>query len=160
RFGGTLAGRLVLTAGLGGMGGAQPLAITMNGGVALCIDIDPARIERRVAERYLDEHAGSLDEALARCEQAVGNKQPLSIGVTGNAADVFNDLLERDAPIDIVTDQTSAHDPLYGYVPSDLSTDAAAQLRRTDPDEYVRRARASMARHCEAMVGFLRKGAE
>ena len=160
RFDGSLAGRLVLTAGLGGMGGAQPLAITMNGGVALCVEIDPARVERRQREGYLDEYAESLDDALARCAAAVADARPLSVGVVANAADAFPLLLDRDAPVDIVTDQTSAHDPLYGYLPSDLSMDAAARLREENPKEYVRRSRESMARHCAAMVGFARKGAE
>ena len=160
RFDGSLAGRLVLTAGLGGMGGAQPLAITMNGGVALCVEIDPARVERRLRERYLDERADSLDDALARCAAAVADARPLSVGVVANAAEAFPALLEMDAPIDVVTDQTSAHDPLYGYLPSDVSVEAAARLREEEPKEYVRRARESMARHCAAMVGFARKGAE
>jgi len=160
RFDGSLAGRLVLTAGLGGMGGAQPLAITMNGGVALCVEIDPARVERRLREGYLDEQADSLDDALARCAAAVAEARPLSVGVVGNAAEAFAQLLDSDAPVDIVTDQTSAHDPLYGYLPSDLSVEAADRLRVEDPKEYVRRARESMARHCAAMVGFARKGAE
>ena len=160
RFDGSLSGRLVLTAGLGGMGGAQPLAITMNGGVALCVEIDPARVERRQREGYLDEQADSLDDALARCAAAVADARPLSVGVVANAADAFAQLLDRDAPIDVVTDQTSAHDPLYGYLPSDLSMDAAARLREENPKEYVRRSRESMARHCAAMVGFARKGAE
>ena len=160
RFGGTLAGRLVLTAGLGGMGGAQPLAVTMNGGVALCVEVDPARIERRLNDRYLDERADSLDDALARCRASVADKRPLSVGVVANAADALPALLDRGAPVDVVTDQTSAHDPLHGYVPDDLTAEAAATLRRDQPDEYVRRARAAMARHCEAMVGFLRAGAE
>ena len=160
RFDGSLAGRLVLTAGLGGMGGAQPLAITMNGGVALCVEIDPARVERRLREGYLDEQADSLEDALARCAAAVRDARPLSVGVVGNAAEAFPSLLDADAPVDVVTDQTSAHDPLYGYLPSDLSVDAADRLRESDPKEYVRRARESMARHCAAMVGFARAGAE
>ena len=157
-FAGTLAGRLVLTAGLGGMGGAQPLAITMNGGVALCIDADAARVERRLAERYLDERAGTLDEALGICVSAVADRRALSVGVVANAADAYPELLERGAPVDVVTDQTSAHDPLYGYIPNDLTLAAAEMLRGQRPDDYVRRARAAMARHCEAMVGFLRAG--
>ncbi|MBW3536604.1 MAG: urocanate hydratase [Actinobacteria bacterium] len=160
RFDGSLAGRLVLTAGLGGMGGAQPLAITMNGGVALCVEIDPARVERRLREGYLDEQADSLDDALARCAAAVADARPLSVGVVANAAEAFPSLLDSDAPVDVVTDQTSAHDPLYGYLPSDVSVEAAARLREEQPKEYVRRARQSMARHCAAMVGFARKGAE
>jgi urocanate hydratase len=159
-FGGTLAGRIVLTAGLGGMGGAQPLAITMNGGVALCVEVDPARLERRLAEGYLDEQADSLDDALARCQAAAGERRALSVGVVANAADAFPALLEDGAPVDVVTDQTSAHDPLHGYIPADLTPAAAARLRADQPEEYVRRARDAMARHCEAMVGFLRGGAE
>ena len=160
RFGGSLAGRLVLTAGLGGMGGAQPLAVTMNGGVALCVEVDPTRIERRLHDRYLDEWADSLDDALARCEAAVAEGRALSVGVAANAAEAFPALLDRGAPIDVVTDQTSAHDPLHGYLPDDLTPEAAVTLRADRPDEYVRRARAAMARHCAAMVGFLRAGAE
>jgi urocanate hydratase len=160
RFGGTLAGRLVLTAGLGGMGGAQPLSVTMNGGVALCIDIDPSRIQRRIETRYLDEAASTVDDALDRCARAKAERRPLSVGLEGNAATLFPLLLDKGADVDIVTDQTSAHDPLYGYVPDDLTMEAAAALRSQRPDEYVRRARQSMARHCEAMVGFLRAGAE
>jgi urocanate hydratase len=160
RFGGTLAGRVVLTAGLGGMGGAQPLAVTMNGGVALCVDVDPARVQRRMEQGWLDEVAPSLNAAVAAAHAAAKEGRALSVGVVGNAAEAFPTLLEQGAPVDVVTDQTSAHDPLYGYVPSDLSVDAAAELRATDPQGYVRRARESMARHCEAMVGFLRAGAE
>jgi urocanate hydratase len=160
RFGGTLKGRLVLTAGLGGMGGAQPLAVTMNGGVALCIDADPWRIQRRIETRYLDEAADGIDDALDRCARAKAAGRALSVGLAGNAASLFPLLLDKGADVDIVTDQTSAHDPLYGYIPDDLSVDAAAELRASQPQEYVRRARQSMARHCEAMVGFLRAGAE
>ena len=159
-FGGSLAGRLVLTAGLGGMGGAQPLAVTMNGGVALCIEVDPARVDRRLAEAYLDERADSLDDGLARCAAAVAERRALSVGVVANAADAFPELLRRGAPVDVVTDQTSAHDPLHGYVPRGLDVGAAAELRGNDPQEYVRRARESMAAHCEAMVGFLGAGAQ
>jgi urocanate hydratase len=160
RFGGSLAGRLVLTAGLGGMGGAQPLAVTMNGGVALCVDVDPARVERRVREGYLDEAAPSIADGLRRAQAAAAGRRSLSVGVVANAADAFPLLLRQDAPVDVVTDQTSAHDPLYGYVPADLPPEAAAALRVSDPGGYVRRARASMARHCAAMVGFLRRGVE
>ncbi len=159
-FGGSLAGRLVLTAGLGGMGGAQPLAVTMNGGVALCIDVDPARVDRRLAEAYLDERADSLEDGLARCTAAVAERRALSVGVVANAADAFPELLRRAAPVDVVTDQTSAHDPLHGYVPGGLDVATAAELRGKDPQEYVRRARESMAAHCEAMVGFLGAGAQ
>jgi urocanate hydratase len=159
RFGGSLAGTITLTAGLGGMGGAQPLAVTMNGGVALCLDVDRSRIERRLETRYLDEVADSLDDAIARCEAAKAERVARSIGLAANAADAVPALLARGFPADIVTDQTSAHDPM-SYVPNDLSVEAAAVLREDDPDELVRRARASMAVHCEAMVGFLHAGAE
>ena len=167
RFGGSLAGTLTLTAGLGGMGGAQPLAVTMLGGVVLCIEVDPARIERRLATRYLDTVATSLDEAVRLATDARAERRALSIGVCANAADAVPALVARaaqavradDVPIDIVTDQTSAHDPL-AYIPQGLSVDEATELRRTDPDAYVARARASMARHCEAMVAFLDRGAE
>src|SRR5439155_18993662 len=117
RFGGSLRGRVVLTAGLGGMGGAQPLAITLNGGVALCVDVDPARVERRVHDGYLDEVADSLDDALVRCEAAASDGRPRSVAVVANAADAFPALLAQGAPMDVVTDQTSAHDPLFGYIP-------------------------------------------
>jgi urocanate hydratase len=160
RFGGDLAGRVVLTAGLGGMGGAQPLAITMNGGVALCVDVDPARVQRRIETRYLDVVADDLDDAVARAEEAARQRTALSIGLVGNAADVFPAVLDRGVAVDIVTDQTSAHDPLNGYVPAGLTLDGAAELRRADPTAYVKRARTSMARHCEAMVGFQRAGVE
>jgi urocanate hydratase len=160
RFGGTLAGTLTLTAGLGGMGGAQPLAVTMNDGVALCVEVDPARIRRRLETRYLDEVAVDLDDALRRASDAKKERRPLSIGVEGNAADVFPELLRRRADIDVVTDQTSAHDPLNGYIPQGYDVAAAAELRATDPDGYVKAARASMAAHCEAMVGFATAGAE
>ncbi len=159
RFGGSLRGTITLTAGLGGMGGAQPLAITMNDGVALCIEVDPHRIERRLETRYLDESVTSLDQAIVRCRDAKAAGRSLSIGLLGNAADVVPKLLDLGFDADIVTDQTSAHDPL-SYVPNDLSPDAADELRTHDPDEYVRRARQAMATHCEAMVGFLDAGAE
>jgi urocanate hydratase len=160
RYGGDLRGRIVLTAGLGGMGGAQPLAITMNEGVALCVEVDPARARRRAETGYLDELADSLDDGLRLATQAAEAGRARSIGVIANAADAFADLLARDAPIDVVTDQTSAHDPLNGYVPRGLSLDEAAALRESKPDEYVERARESMARHCGAMVGFQRADAE
>ena len=159
RFGGSLAGTITLTAGLGGMGGAQPLAVTLNDGVALCVEVDRARAERRIETRYLDEVAGSVDDAVARCLQARDERRPLSVGLVGNAAEVLPRLLELDFPADIVTDQTSAHDPM-SYVPVDLTPEATAELARTAPDELVRRARASMAAHCEAMVGFLDRGSE
>ena len=159
RYGGTLAGTVTLTAGLGGMGGAQPLAVTMNEGVAICVEVDQHRIDRRLETRYLDVQAHDLDDALARAIRARDEKRPLSIGLLANAADAFPALLAADAPIDIVTDQTSAHDPL-SYVPNDLSPEAAEQLRRSDPEEYVRRAREAMVSHCAAMVGFMDRGAE
>lgn len=160
RFGGTLAGTITLTAGLGGMGGAQPLAITMNGGVALCVEVDPHRIQRRLETAYLDEWADSLDAAIERALEARAKKEAVSIGVLGNAAEVFPELLTRELDVDIVTDQTSAHDPLYGYIPAGYTLEEAAALREDDPETYVKAARESMAAHCEAMVGFLDKGAE
>ncbi|MDH3755699.1 MAG: urocanate hydratase [Acidimicrobiia bacterium] len=159
RFGDTLAGTVTLTAGLGGMGGAQPLAITMNGGVALCVDVDQRSIDRRLATRYLDIQADDLDHAVTLAADARAERRAVSIGVRGNAADVFPQLLEQGADIDIVTDQTSAHDPMT-YWPNDLSDEAAAELRVNDPDEYIRRSRAAMAVHCAAMVGFMDAGAE
>ena len=160
RFDGTLHGRTVLTAGLGGMGGAQPLAITMNEGVALCVEVDPDRAQRRLDTRYLDEIADDIDDALHRVREAADAGRALSVGLIGNAAEVFPDLLARDVAFDIVTDQTSAHDPLIGYIPAGLSVEEAGDLRERKPVEYVDRARASMARHCEAMVGYQRAGAE
>ncbi len=159
RFGDSLAGTLTLTAGLGGMGGAQPLAVTMNGGVAICVEVDPARIRRRLETRYLDAEAGSLDEALELALDAKRGRRPLSIGLLGNAAEVVPELAARDVEIELVTDQTSAHDPL-SYVPAGLDLDEAAGLRRDDPDEYARRSRDSMARHCAGMVALLDRGAE
>ncbi|HEX6421185.1 MAG TPA: urocanate hydratase [Acidimicrobiales bacterium] len=159
RFGGSLAGTVTLTAGLGGMGGAQPLAVTMNGGVAVVVEVDPERIRRRLETRYLDVAADDLDDALARAEAARADRHPLSIAVLGNAADVLPRLVELGAPVDIVTDQTPAHDPL-SYVPAGLTLAEAAELRERDPGDYTVRARASMARHCAAMVDFLDRGAE
>ena len=159
-FGGTLRGRVCLTAGLGGMGGAQPLAITMNEGVALCIEVDPERTQRRLQTGYLDERIDDLDAALERAEAARREGEPLSIGILGNAAEVFPALLERDFVPDAATDQTSAHDPLGGYVPAGYSLQDAAELRQSDPDRYVREARASMASQCAAMVGMQDRGAE
>jgi len=159
RFSGSLAGTITLTAGLGGMGGAQPLAVTMNGGVALCVEVDPDRIVRRRGTGYLDRSTDDRAQAVGWCEEAARERRPLSVGLLGNAADVLPDLLARDFPADIVTDQTSAHDPL-SYVPNDLSLEAAAHLRATDPDELTRRARAAMVQHCEALVGYLDRGAE
>jgi urocanate hydratase len=159
RFGGTLAGTISLTAGLGGMGGAQPLAVTMNGGVVLCVEVDPTRIERRIKHRYLDVAVDDVDEALRLATDARDRREPLSIGILGNAADVVPRLAAMDAPIDVVTDQTSAHDPL-SYVPRGMTLEEAADLRTSDPAEYTRRADASMAAHCGGMVAFLDKGAE
>ncbi|HLV71491.1 MAG TPA: urocanate hydratase [Vulgatibacteraceae bacterium] len=159
RFGGGLAGTITLTAGLGGMGGAQPLAVTMNGGVAICVECDPSRIERRVEHRYCDVRAGSLDEALRLAEEAKAQRRPLSIAVLGNAADVVPELLRRGAPIDVVTDQTSAHDPL-AYLPLGVAFEDMAAERDKDPAAFIERARASMAVHVEAMVGFQDAGAE
>jgi urocanate hydratase len=160
RFGGSLAGTITLTAGLGGMGGAQPLAVTMNEGVALCVEVDPDRIKRRLETRYLDEEADDLDDAVERCLRAKRERRALSVGLCGNAADAVPELLRRGFEADIVTDQTSAHDPLAGYVPAGLPLDEAERLRRGEPDEYIRRARVSAAAHCFAMVGFLDAGAE
>ena len=158
-FGGTLRGRVVLTAGLGGMGGAQPLAVTMNEGVALCIEVDPDRAERRLGTRYVDRMTDSLDEALAWARGAAARGEALSIALVGNAAELEPELVRRGERFDAVTDQTSAHDALGGYVPAGLTLDEAAELRRTDPDEYVRRAMASMAEHVRAMLAFQRAGA-
>ncbi|MGX6605926.1 urocanate hydratase [Micromonosporaceae bacterium Da 78-11] len=159
RFGGTLAGTLTLTAGCGGMGGAQPLAVTMNDGVCLIVDVDPARLRRRVDNRYLDVVAGDLDEAITLALAAKKERTPRSIGVVGNAAEVFPELLRRGVAIDIVTDQTSAHDPL-SYVPVGVEVADVAALAADQPEEFTDRARESMARHVEAMVGFLDAGAE
>ena len=159
RFGGSLAGTLTVTAGLGGMGGAQPLAVTMNDGVALCIEVDPQRAARRVQTRYLDLVASDYTEALRVCEQAVADRRPLSVGLVGNAADIVPRLLADGVAADIVTDQTPAHDPL-SYIPNDLAPEAVEQTRNTAPEEFIRRSRNAMAAHVEAMVGFLDAGAE
>ncbi|GGL89115.1 urocanate hydratase [Micromonospora yangpuensis] len=156
---GSLAGTLTLTAGCGGMGGAQPLAVTMNGGVCLIVDVDRSRLDRRVRDRYLDEVADSLDDAVARASAARRDRRALSVGVVGNAATVFPELLRRGVEIDIVTDQTSAHDPL-SYLPEGVELADARDLAAADPTGYTDRARASMAKHVEAMVGFLDAGAE
>ena len=158
RFGGSLAGTVTLTGGLGGMGGAQPLAVTMNGGVALCVEIDPARIERRIKTRYLDRESDDLEEALRWVDEARSAREAVSIGLVGNCAEVLPELLARGFAPELVTDQTSAHDPLGGYVPAGLTVEEAARLREDDPAEYERRSFASMARHVEAMVGFLDGG--
>ena len=158
-FGGSLRGRITLTAGLGGMGGAQPLAVTMNGGVAICVEVDPGRIRRRIEGRYCDVSASTIDEALALAQTAAATGQALSIGLLGNAADVFPELLRRGAPIDVVTDQTSAHDALNGYVPAGVTLEGATELREQDPEQYEKRALESMAAHVQAMNGFLHRGA-
>jgi urocanate hydratase len=159
RYGGSLAGTITLTAGLGGMGGAQPLAVTMNGGVALCIDCDPTRIARRIEHGYLDVAADDIGDAVRRATTARDAAEPLSIGLLGNAADLVPELLAISAPVDIVTDQTSAHDPLT-YLPRGVAFEDMGALRAEDPAGFTRRARESMAAHVEAMVGFLDRGAE
>ncbi len=158
-FGGSLAGRLVVTAGLGGMGGAQPLAVTMNEGVALIIEIDPHRIQRRLETRYVDERARSLDGALARIAECRTRREPRSIALEANAADVLPELVRRGVVPDVLTDQTSAHDALDGYVPNGLSLGDAVALRRADPREYVRRSMAAMAEHVRAMRALQDRGA-
>src|SRR5271165_1809476 len=152
RFGGSLAGTISLTAGLGGMGGAQPLAVTMNGGVALCVEVDRAAIERRLATRYLDEVADGPQDAVARCLEAKRTRRALSVALEANAADVLPALLRDGFEADIVTDQTSAHDPLSGYVPNRMSLQEARTLRERDPAQYIERARRAIAAHCAAMV--------
>jgi urocanate hydratase len=159
RFGGTLSGTLTLTGGCGGMGGAQPLAVTLNGGVCLVVDVDGSRLRRRVAQRYLDEVADDLDDAVGRCLAAKRDRRALSVGLRGNAATVVPELLRRGLEVDVVTDQTSAHDPL-SYLPEGVDPDDWHDLARAKPEEFTDRARASMARHVEAMVGFLDAGAE
>ncbi|HEX5245590.1 MAG TPA: urocanate hydratase [Gaiellaceae bacterium] len=154
-----LRGRTILTAGLGGMGGAQPLAGTMAGAAILCVEVDPRRIERRLETRYLDEATDSLEDALARVRAAAAEKRALSVGLLGNAADVVPTLAARGEHFDLVTDQTAAHDPLNGYVPSGYSVDEAAALRASDPDEYLRLARSSIAAHVEGMLEYVRRGA-
>ncbi len=153
-----LSGRTILTAGLGGMGGAQPLAATMAGAAILCVEVDPARIERRLRTRYLDEAAESLDDALARVREAAAAGRALSVGLLANAADVVPELAARGEHFDLVTDQTAAHDLLNGYIPSGLSVEEAAELRKRDPDEYLRRARESIARHVEGLLQYVRTG--
>jgi urocanate hydratase len=153
-----LSGRTILTAGLGGMGGAQPLAATMAGAAILCIEVDPARIERRLETGYLDRASESLDEALRLVREAAGAEEPLSVGLLGNAADVVPELAARGEQFDLVTDQTAAHDPLEGYIPAGLSVEDAAELRSRDPEEYLRRARESIARHVRGLLEFVRSG--
>jgi urocanate hydratase len=159
KFGGTLAGTLTITGGCGGMGGAQPLAVTMNDGVCLIMDIDATRLQRRVETRYLDEIADDLDDAVRRCMDAKAARRPLSVGLVGNAAEVLPKLLAMDVEADIVTDQTSAHDPLY-YIPAGMDFADAREYADNKPDEFTKLAQESMARHVEAMVGFMDKGAE
>jgi urocanate hydratase len=153
-----LAGRTILTAGLGGMGGAQPLAGTMAGAAILCVEVDQSRIERRLATRYLDESTDSVDDALKRIRQAASAGRPLSVGLLGNAAEIIPELARRGERFDLVTDQTAAHDPLTGYVPAGLSVEAAAVLRSSDPDAYLERARASIVRHVEGLLEYVRAG--
>jgi urocanate hydratase len=159
KFGGTLAGTITLTAGLGGMGGAQPLAVTMNDGVAICVDCDDTRIDRRIEHRYLDVKAADIDDALRLAVEARDAKRPLSIGLLGNAAEVLPELLRRDAAIDIVTDQTSAHDPL-SYLPVGIEFDDMKKMADKDPVYFTEQAQQSMAKHVAAMVGFKDRGAE
>ena len=158
-FGGSLAGRFVLTAGLGGMGGAQPLAATMNGAAILCVEVDPSRIEKRLSTGYVDRLTHDLSEALGWVEEARSSKQALSIGLVGNAADVLPELVRRGIIPDVLTDQTSAHDTLNGYVPSGMGLDEASQLRRADPAQYIVRATASIVQHVRAMLAMQRRGA-
>jgi urocanate hydratase len=153
-----LAGRTILTAGLGGMGGAQPLAATMAGAAILCVEVDPTRIERRLETRYLDESADSLDDALSRIREAAAGRRPLSVGLLGNAAEVVPELARRGERFDLVTDQTAAHDPLNGYVPAGLSVAQSADLRQRDPEGYLRRARESIGRHVEGLLEYVRAG--
>jgi urocanate hydratase len=158
-FGGNLAGRLVVSGGMGGMGGAQPLAAILNGAVFLGIDVDRARIERRVRTGYCDRLALNLDEALAICEEASGKKLALSVGLVGNCAEVLPEIVRRGVEVDVVTDQTSAHDPLNGYVPAGMNLEEAEELRRNDSHGYIERSLQSMARHVEAMLALKRAGA-
>lgn len=158
-YDGTLRGTITLTAGLGGMGGAQPLSVTMNEGVALCVDVDETRIDKRIETRYLDVKTDSLDEALKLAAEARDAGKPLSIGIIGNAAEVHHEILNRGFEIDVVTDQTSAHDPLNGYVPEGYSLEEAKKLREENPEEYVKLSSASMAKHVEAMLQFEKNGA-
>ena len=158
-FGGTLAGTITVTAGLGGMGGAQPLAVTMNGGVCIAIEADEKRIDRRIETKYADKKAFSLDEAIRMATKAKEDKVPLSIGLCGNAAEILPEMVKLGFIPDVITDQTSAHDPLYGYIPSGMTIEEAAQLRRDNPTEYQNRSTASMAVHVKAMLSMKEKGA-
>ncbi|MDX6591888.1 MAG: urocanate hydratase, partial [Gaiellales bacterium] len=153
-----LAGRTILTAGLGGMGGAQPLAASLAGAASLTVEVDPHRIARRLETRYLDEVAADLDDAVRRVRKAADEGMGLSIGILGNAAEVFPELVRRGVTFDLVTDQTSAHDMLNGYVPAGMSLDEAAALRESSPEEYVRRARETAVEHVKAMVAFQEAG--
>ena len=154
-----LTGRLILTAGLGGMGGAQPLSVTMNNGVALCVEVDPTRIEKRLQFAYLNKMTDNLDEAVNICHQAVQQKKSLSVGLLGNAADILPELLMKNIIPDIVTDQTSAHDELNGYVPHGMSYQQALDLRKNNPDRYIDLSYKSMAIHCNAILEMQRRGA-
>jgi urocanate hydratase len=158
KFNGSLAGTLTLTGGVGGMGGAQPLAITMNDGAAICIDVDPTRLQRRVDHRYLDTWTDNVEEAIQLATKAKSERRGFSVGLLGNAATLFTDFLKRGVPIDIVTDQTSAHDPL-SYLPEGVSVEDWAELAKKDPETFTKRSRESMAKHVEAMVGFMDGGA-
>jgi urocanate hydratase len=159
QFAGDLSGKLVVSGGMGGMGGAQPLAATLNGAVFLGIDVDPSRIERRVRTGYCDRLAMTLDEALRICEDALDQKRAISVGLVGNCAEVLPELVRHGVHVDAVTDQTSAHDPLNGYVPAGMTLDEASHLRRSDPETYVEKSMQSMARHVEAMLALKRAGA-
>jgi len=159
RFGGSLAGTLTLTGGVGGMGGAQPLAVTMNGGVAICADVDRTRLERRVETRYLDVVAADLDDAIRLARRAQADRMAQSIGVEANAVDLLEAFVDRDEAVDVVTDQTPAHDPMM-YVPAAMSLDGADELRRADPEGYIKRARETIARHVTAMLALLDRGVE
>ena len=158
-YGGDLSGKLVVTGGLGGMGGAQPLAITLNGAVCLGVEVEPWRVQRRVETGYCDRLTHDLDEAVAWCAEAQKKREPLSVGLVGNCAEVLPELVRRGVAVDVVTDQTSAHDPLVGYIPAGLSIPEADALRASDPGEYVRRSKASMAVHVDAMLAMQRAGA-
>ena len=160
RFNNSLAGTLTLTAGLGGMGGAQPLSVTMNGGVVIAVEVDAHRIERRLETRYLDVQTQSLDDALKMADKAKANREALSIGLLGNAADIFSEFVKRGIVPDIVTDQTSAHDELNGYVPNGMPYAAALELRKTKPQDYINRSMKAMADHCRAMLDLQKMGAE
>ena len=157
-FGGSLAGKLTVTAGLGGMGGAQPLAITFNGGVGLCVEVDPERIRRRLDTGYLDTLTADLNEALAICAKAVREREPFSVGLLGNAADVLPELVKRGVHVDVITDQTSAHDELNGYFPGGMTFEEANALRSRDPQGYIARSRDSMVRHCQAIIDMQSAG--